>query len=102
MNVPGAKSKQAVKDSSKISALINDFNPKNNATLIELPDIAKKSCKRGLADEEREFEEQYWGLKQHVDTRWILPFDLQSGSEASGIRRDGILFDGRALSSLGL
>ena len=83
MNAPSAKANQTVEDNASIAATINGLNPVLNATIIELPDAPKKSSKRGLADEETDMQEQYWNLKQHVDTRWILPFECHGGSEAA-------------------
>ena len=41
---------------------INDMSPLKHVALVELPDVPKKSAKRGLADEESAVQTQLWAF----------------------------------------
>ncbi|CAK9079166.1 unnamed protein product [Durusdinium trenchii] len=71
-NVPGARGGKAVQALTQAMSIVNDTgNPALNCTLMCLPDHARDSCLRGLFDEEKGILEACFGLRQHVETRWI-------------------------------
>ena len=89
LNVPLAKSKQRMEEICRLMQFCNDVNGSRHCGIIELPEVAKSTSKRGLADEERELQEELWGLRQTCDARWILPFDVMPQAEHQTNRRTG-------------
>ena len=87
MNVPLAKSKEKVEELCALVQFTNDLNPGRHVGIIELPEQAKKSSKRGLADEESDLQQVLWGLRQLCDSRWVLPFDVHPSADAQSARR---------------
>lgn len=90
LNVPLAKSKQRMEEICRLMQFCNDVNGLRHCGVIELPEVAKSTSKRGLADEERELEEELWGLRQACDSRWILPFDVMPQAEHQTNRRTAL------------
>lgn len=68
-------------------SFINDISPTRTVALVELPDMPKKTSKRGLADEEAEVQNTLWGLRQHCDCRWFMPLDIQAQADGHSARR---------------
>jgi hypothetical protein len=67
---------------------LNAINKSRNATLLLLPDLARSSCARGLADEEFQIQQNLWAQQQHIDTRWIHTFEVEDRANAmSQLRR---------------
>ena len=87
LNVPLAKSKEKQEELCGLMQFNNDLNPSKHAGIIELPETAKKSSKRGLADEEADLQQTLWGLRQVCDSRWVLPFDIHPSADAQSARR---------------
>ncbi|CAJ1386512.1 unnamed protein product [Effrenium voratum] len=81
LNVPLTNSKEKMNELMTAVQFINDISPTRHIAVVEFPEQAKKSSKRGLADEEKEVQETLWSLRQHCDTRWVLPFDVQPSAE---------------------
>ena len=92
MNVPGAKASEHIQELSQCIQFVNDLAPERHAALVELPEFAKKSSKRGISDEEREIEEAFWSLRQTCDCRWMMPFDLHPSAEMQSNRRRAVVF----------
>lgn len=90
LNVPLAKSKEKMEELCQLLQFTNDLAPSRHIGVIELPETAKKSSKRGLADEESDLQQTLWGLRQTCDTRWILPFDVHPSADAQTSRRRGL------------
>ena len=86
-NVPGAKASERISELSQCIQFLNDLAPQRHACLLEMAEHAKKSSKRGISDEEREVEESLWGLRQHLDNRWMMPFALHPSAEQQSNRR---------------
>lgn len=91
LNVPGAKSSERMAELVSLVQFNNDLCPQRNAALIELPEHAKKTSKRGLADEESELQGLLWSSRQVCDTRWVCPFDIHPAADAQTNRRPVIL-----------
>ena len=87
LNVPMAKMKENTMGLISLSQFVNDLNPNKHCALIELPEIPKKASKRGLADEEKEIQDHAWGLRQDVDTRWMIPWDVHPSAANHTNRR---------------
>ena len=87
LNVPGAKSSEALNDLCSVIQFCNDLAPTRTVCLLELPEVAKKSSKRGLADEEAEVQTNLWSLRQSCDARWICPFHIHPSADAQTNRR---------------
>ena len=87
LNVPGAKSSDKIMEISQCIQFINDLAPDRHVCLLEMSEHAKRSSKRGISDEEREVEEALWSLRQHLDTRWMMPFSLHPSAEQQSNRR---------------
>ena len=81
LNVPWAKAKKHLSELCSAIQFTNDLNPCKHAALIELPEIAKKTSKRGLCDEETEVQNECWSLRQVCDSRWMCPFDVHPSAE---------------------
>lgn len=81
LNVPFAKAKENLDELCKMVQFINDISPATHCAVIEIPQMAKKSSKRGICDEEADLQQKLWGLRQVCDDRWFLPFDLQPSAE---------------------
>lgn len=90
LNVPGAKSSETLSELCSCLQFANDLSPNKSAGLMELPEVAKKSSKRGLADEEAELQTCLWSLRQSCDSRWVCPFNVHPTAEAQTNRRPGI------------
>ena len=66
----------------------NERNPGKSMVIMILPDRAKASSARGLADEEDSIQKALWNLKQHCDNRFVMLFNPPATSEKkSGVRR---------------
>lgn len=91
LNVPGAKSSERMSELASCVQFVNDLSPQRHAALLEMPEFAKRSSKRGLADEEKEVQDCLWSLRQVLDTRWIMPFDVHPSAEAQTNRRWGLI-----------
>ena len=87
LNVPYANSKERMEELMTACAFINDVNPTKHVGVVELPDVAKKSSRRGLADEESDVQNCLWGLKQSCDSRWIMPLEIQAQADGHSARR---------------
>lgn len=87
LNVPFANSQERMAEICSAIQFVNDLNPEFHAGLVELPEFPKKSSKRGLADEEKEVQDQLWSLRQACDARWIVPFDVHPSAEAQTSKR---------------
>lgn len=87
MNVPGAKASERIVEISQCIQFLNDLAPDRRAFLVEMAEYAKRSSKRGISDEEREVEEALWALRQGLDTRWVMPFNLHPAAEQQSNRR---------------
>lgn len=87
LNVPGAKSSERLQEIASCIQFVNDLAPQRHCALVELPEIPKKSSKRGLADEEKELQECLWSLRQGCDIRWICPFEVHASAEVQSGRR---------------
>ena len=73
---------------AKTAAALNSINKERNGTLLILPDLARPSCARGLADEEQQIQSNLWAQQQHIDTRWIHTFEVEDRSaNLSQLRR---------------
>lgn len=83
LNVPFAKAKENMDELCRSVQFVNDLQPAAHCSLVEIPQMAKKSSKRGIADEEMDLQQKLWSLRQLCDDRWILPFDLQPQAEAN-------------------
>jgi hypothetical protein len=78
MNAPHAVTK---KDQlCQAIAEANDLGGTRSVCILTLPDKARKSCPRGLADDERELEDDLWARGQHTDGRWIIPHTCASAA----------------------
>lgn len=75
MNIPKTKSKENVQAICRCLAFLNDLGVNNNVSILEMPDIARDSCKRGLADEESAIQQCLWSLQQYCDSRYVVNFD---------------------------
>ena len=82
MNIPKTKSKENVQSICRCLAFLNDLNVKMNISLLEMPDVARHSCKRGLADEEAAVQQCLWALQQHCDDRFIVNFDVPAAQDS--------------------
>ena len=87
LNVPGAKASERVQELSQCVQFLNDLAPERHASLLEMAEHAKRSSKRGISDEEREVEESLWSLRQVLDVRWVMPFNLHPSAEQQSNRR---------------
>ena len=87
LNVPLAKSKERLAEICRLMQFANDINGTKHCGVVELPEIAKKSSKRGLADEEGDLQQMLWSLRQTCDARWILPFDVHPQADNQSLRR---------------
>eukprot|EP00438_Fugacium_kawagutii_P020691 Skav232340 [mRNA] locus=scaffold1704:535693:541139:- [translate_table: standard] len=76
LNVPGAKSSEAINDLCACLQFINDQAPQRAVGLLELPEIAKKTSKRGLCDEEQEIQTCLWSLRQSCDNLFLTASEL--------------------------
>ena len=94
LNVPGAKASESVQDLCSIVQFCNDLSPAKSVGLIELPELPKKSSKRGLADEEAELQNILWSLRQSCDGRWMIPFNVQTAADQQTNRRLGKMTKG--------
>lgn len=94
LNVPGAKTSERLAEIASCIQFANDLAPLRHAAIVELPDVPRKSSKRGLWDEEKEINECLWGLRQACDCRWICPFELHPSAEAHSNRRLGTFENG--------
>ena len=81
MNVPKTKTKENVASICRCLAFLNDLNVNMNLSLLEMPDIPRDSCKRGLADEEQSIQQSLWALQQFCDSRYIVNFEVPTGTE---------------------
>ena len=88
-NVPYARQEKSSEALANGMSIINDSgNPAQNCSLMILPDLPRDSSLRGLYDEERNIIEQCFGLKQHVETRFVDLFTRDKRAEGrSNIRR---------------
>ena len=87
-NAPHARGSESSQSLAKTAAALNSINKTKNATLLLLPDLARSSCARGLADEEAQIQSNLWAQMQHVDTRWIHTFEVEDrASSMSQLRR---------------
>lgn len=77
LNVPFAKAKENLDELCRSVQFLNDLHPDFHCGLIEIPQMAKKSSRRGIADEETDLQQKLWGLRQICDERWFLPVDVQ-------------------------
>lgn len=68
----------------------NDLAPTRSVALVELPEVAKKSSKRGLCDEESDLQSCLWSLRQSCDARWVCTFDVHPAADAQTNRRQVI------------
>lgn len=91
LNVPGAKNSETLNDLCSSVQFANDLAPARTVAMIELPEIAKKSSKRGLADEENELQTSLWAPRQSCDVRWICPFNVHPSADAQTNRRQCFL-----------
>lgn len=82
LNVPFAKAKENMDELCRSIQFVNDLQPATHCALVEIPQIAKKCSRRGLADEEMDLQQKLWSLRQVCDDRWILPFDVQPSAES--------------------
>ena len=82
MNIPKTKSKENVQSICRCLAFLNDLNVTMNISLLEMPDVPRHSCKRGLADEEAAVQQCLWALQQHCDDRFIVNFDGPAAMES--------------------
>lgn len=87
LNVPLANSAESVGELCNAVQFTNDLNPTMHACILEMVEQAKKTSKRGLADEEREVETALWGLRQSLDLRWVMAFDFHPQAESQTVRR---------------
>ena len=87
LNVPGAKSSEAISELAACIQFVNDQSPARSIGLLEMPEVAKKTSKRGLCDEEQEVQTCFWALRQTCDTRWICPFSVHPSAELQTNRR---------------
>ena len=76
LNVPQAKMRENTNGLLAVAQFVNDLNGARHGALVEVPEVAKKASKRGLADEESEVQEQCWALRQDCDCRWMVPWDV--------------------------
>ena len=90
-NVPVARQSKAAQSLVSGMSIVNDMgNPASNCCLMILLDLPKESSLRGLFDEEKAIIESCFGLKQHVETRWIDLYTRDKRSDArSNVRRFG-------------
>ena len=91
LNVPLAKSKEKMEELCTLMQFVNDLNPTRHVGVVELPETAKKTSKRGLCDEEADLQQTLWGLRQVCDARWIVPFDIHPSADAQTARRSELL-----------
>ena len=87
LNVPGAKSTESLQELCSCLQFLNDLAPTRTVGLVELPEIPKKSSKRGLCDEENELQTVLWSLRQSCDSRWMCPFNIHQSADAHSNRR---------------
>ena len=71
LNVPFAKAKENLDELCRSVQFLNDLAPDFHCGLIEIPQMAKKSSRRGIADEETDLQQKLWGLRQICDERWF-------------------------------
>lgn len=88
-NMPTARQKQVCGNLIEGISIINSSgNPSLNSTLAIFPDYARDSCPHGLYDEEKAIIEGCFGLRMHLDTRFIDLHTPQQRSEGkSSMRR---------------
>lgn len=103
-NVPYARQEKSSEALANGMSIVNDSgNPAQNCTLMILPDLPRDSSLRGLYDEEKNIIEQCFGLKQHVETRFIDLFTRDKRTEGrSNIRRFSmgrIVVNGESMST---
>ena len=87
LNVPGAKASERINELAQCMQFLNDLAPERHACLLEVAEYAKRSSRRGISDEEREVEEALWSLRQVLDVRWVMPFNLHPSAEQQSNRR---------------
>jgi hypothetical protein len=87
LNVPGAKASERINELAQCMQFLNDLAPERHACLLEMAEHAKRSSRRGISDEEREVEEALWSLRQVLDVRWVMPFNLHPSAEQQSNRR---------------
>ena len=89
MNAPTARQKAVALNLMTGISIINDGGDSTkNCCLLMLPDLPKDSSLRGLYDEERMILEACFGLRQHVETRFIDLFTRDRRAEGrSNARR---------------
>ena len=82
MNAPIARQKAAsLSLMNGISVINGGGDSSKNCTILMLPDLPKDSSLRGLYDEERAILEACFGLRQHVETRFIDLFTRDRRAE---------------------
>ena len=90
LNVPGAKNSETLNELCSCIQFCNDLAPTRTICMLELPETAKKTSKRGLADEEAEVQTALWSLRQSCDCRWVCPFRVHPTADAQTNRRQGM------------
>ena len=88
MNIPKTKTKENIQAICTCLGFLNDLNVSSNVSLLEMPDIPRGSCKRGLADEEASIQTCVWSCGQHCDTRYIVNFDVPTHEKNHVYRTD--------------
>lgn len=91
LNVPLANSAESIGELCSAIQFTNDLNPTKHGCILEMVEQAKKTSKRGLADEEREVETSLWGLRQSLDLRWVMSFDFHPQAESQTTRRPPLM-----------
>lgn len=89
MNVPTARQKQSTLSLVEGISIVNDSgDTSKNCCLLIMPDHPKDSSLRGLYDEEKAVIEACFGVRQHVETRFVDLFTRDRRSEGrSNLRR---------------
>ena len=103
-NVPFARQEKSSEALTNGISTVNDSgNPCNNASIMVLPDLPRDSSLRGLYDEEKGILEGCFGVKQHVETRWIDLYTREKRGECrSNMRRFGqgrVVVNGESLAN---
>ena len=80
-NAPHAKASKHCGNLCEVAAGINNINAALNCDLMIMPDLAKASSEKGLADEEQQILDNFWALEQDMDCRWIELWNRPRGSE---------------------
>ena len=68
-NTPWARSTDRMLNALQLVQQLNDLAPNVTASILTMPDKARASSHRGLADEENAIQKELWALHQQCNCR---------------------------------